>query len=715
MPAYLPIWIALVLAVGALLLINNVVAKRKARRKAYIEEYAFRQELLDKLGHHYPHLTKLQIEQVMNGLRTYFIFRLQHGDHIAVPSKVVDALWHEFILFTKDYELFCKKAFGCFLNHTPYTGMTSPENAHSWLPNVWQYSCEQEGINPIFPYRLPLLFKLDNELKIPDSYGYSVEQFQVDDLPHYIHPKLNPERNIYTITPDLLRPIQTTEQDKKSGWGVLALIGGIFYKFKFLLVAFKFAKFIGTFASMFLMIALYTRQMGWWYAFGFVLLIALHECGHMLAAKLIGIPVSMPLFIPFVGAFITMKQQPTDARSEAIMAAGGPVLGSLGALACLVAGLMFNNNLLVALAYSGCLLNLLNLIPVHPLDGGRMVGAISPLMWLIGIPLMAFAALVFYNPITILLLILGVIQAWKIWRSPDKSYYQVSTGTRLGFAAIYFGLMVVLGSAMTFVMVFRVPNVQVNVTAPPDDPQKNKYTVTVHSPQPFPGNAANLAAISAARIPTLPEGSKRLQYTSTTRDYVPLDQIRIKQKFDTVLLTKENLAREKQKCLPFFQNNTDNMRYDVSDIPRNNAIVTVANPSSSKRFIYSGTTGLCLEFSANKFPIYAVETFIRTANPTGVPPDITNDWYMKIAMQIALKSKAKVAYITDKGAAYLVSYWSEQTGGFTLHYSWEFKKIGEWENTQVDYRFFDPRLRGLSVTNRGYAKEMIKRFPLAQN
>ncbi len=508
--------------------------------------------------------------------------------------------------------------------------------------------------------------------------------------------------------------VETTKQAKKSGWGVLALIGGIFYKFKFLLVAFKFAKFFGTFASMFLMIALYTQQMGWWYAFGFVLLIALHECGHVLAAKLIGIPVSMPLFIPFVGAFITMKQQPTDARSEAIMAAGGPVLGSLGALACLVAGLMFNNNLLVALAYSGCLLNLLNLIPVHPLDGGRIVGAISPLMWLIGIPLMAFAALVFYNPIIILLLILGIIQAWKIWRSPDKSYYQVSTGTRLGFAAIYFGLMVVLGSAMTFVMVLRVPNVHVNVTDPPDDPQKNKYTVTVHSPLPFPGNAANLAAISAGKMPTPPEGSERLQYPATTRDYVPLDQIRIKQKFDTVVLTKENLAREKQKCLPFLQDNTDNMRYAVSDIPRNNAIVTVANPNSSKRFIYSGTTGLCLEFSANKFPVYAAETFIRTANPTGVPPDITNDWYMKIAMQIALKSQAKVAYITDKGAAYLVSYWSEQTGGLTLHYSWEFKKIGEWENTQVDYRFFDPRLRGLSVTNRGDAKELVKRFPLAQ-
>ncbi len=194
MTDYSPIWIklvlvTLVLAFGALLDVKSI---RKARREAYIEKYAFRQELLDKLGHHFPHLTKPQIEQVINGLRYYFILRLQHGDNIAMPSKVVDALWHDFILFTKDYQVFCEKAFGGFLHHMPYTSMTSPADAHSSLLNVWRYCCEQEGVNPIIPQRLPLLFKLDNELGIPDSFGYSVEQF--------IYPKLN----TYIITPDSL-------------------------------------------------------------------------------------------------------------------------------------------------------------------------------------------------------------------------------------------------------------------------------------------------------------------------------------------------------------------------------------------------------------------------------------------------------------------------------------------------------------------------------
>jgi hypothetical protein len=204
------------------------------------------------------------------------------------------------------------------------------------------------------------------------------------------------------------------------------------------------------------------------------------------------------------------------------------------------------------------------------------------------------------------------------------------------------------------------------------------------------------------------------KYFSQPRDYVPLDQIRIKPKFDTVFLTKENLASEQQKCVPFLQTNTDSMRDAVSKFPSNNSIIAVSHQSSSKKFIYRGTTGLCLDFSANKYPIYSAETFIGTANPAGVPPDVTNDWYMKIAMQIALKGQAKVTYITDKGTAFLVSYWSEQTGGFTLHYSSEFKKIGEWENAQVDYKFSDPSLRGFSVTKQGDAQEMVKRFPLAQ-
>jgi Zn-dependent protease len=245
-----------------------------------------------------------------------------------------------------------------------------------------------------------------------------------------------------------------TGQSKKRRrglWGMLAGIGVVLLKFKSILIALKFGKFATTIISMFVMIWVYATQFGWWYAVGFVLLIAVHEGGHVVAARREGLKVSTPIFIPFVGAFISMKQQPSNARTEAIIAAGGPVIGSIGAFACLAAGVFFQSSLLMALAYTGCLINLFNLIPVHPLDGGRIVTAISPKMWLIGIPVLLFISLKYPNPITIIMLILGAFQAYRISRSPDKSYFTVSRKTRISVAVLYFGLMIVLGIAMAWI------------------------------------------------------------------------------------------------------------------------------------------------------------------------------------------------------------------------------------------------------------------------
>lgn len=242
------------------------------------------------------------------------------------------------------------------------------------------------------------------------------------------------------------------KKKKRAGlWGIIAGIGVVLLKFKSILIALKMGKFAATVISMFFMIWVYATQFGWRYAAGFVLLIAVHEGGHVFVARREGLKVSMPIFIPFLGAFISMKQQPTNARVEAIIAAGGPVIGSIGAFACLAAGVLFESNLFLALAYTGCLINLFNLIPVHPLDGGRIVTAISPLMWLIGIPVMLFISLKYPNPITIIMLILGAFQAYRIWRSPDKSYFSVSRNTRISFAGLYFGLMIVLGMTMAWI------------------------------------------------------------------------------------------------------------------------------------------------------------------------------------------------------------------------------------------------------------------------
>lgn len=209
---------------------------------------------------------------------------------------------------------------------------------------------------------------------------------------------------------------------------------------------------------------------------------------------------------------------------------------------------------------------------------------------------------------------------------------------------------------------------------------------------------------------TAPQQKK---YFAPPSDYVPLNQIRIKPRFDTVLLTKENLAAEYKKCIPFIPTNTESMDAAVREFPRNNATITVGHASSSKQFIYRGSTGICIQFSANRYPIYAVETFIGTANPAGIPPDVTDDWYMKIALKIATNGRTKVAYISDKGTAFLVSYWSDQSGSSALNYSTEFKKVGEWENIGVDYKFSNPAFHGFSETKRGDAGIRKKNFPLA--
>jgi|WetSurMetagenome_2_1015567.scaffolds.fasta_scaffold00565_10 Zn-dependent protease len=247
-------------------------------------------------------------------------------------------------------------------------------------------------------------------------------------------------------------PGASAPKKKRGGvWAVLAAIGVILLKFKSLLIALKFGKFAGTIISMLVMIWVYATQFGWWYAAGFVLLIAVHESGHVLAARGAGLKVSMPIFIPFIGAFISMKQQPTNARTEAIIAAGGPVLGSIGAFICLGIGIAYKSDLFLALAYTGCFLNLFNLVPVSPLDGGRIVTAISPLMWLVGIPVLVYIALRYPNPIVILFVILGAFQAYRLWKSPDKQYFAVSGATRLTFAVLYFGLMLVLGVTMSWI------------------------------------------------------------------------------------------------------------------------------------------------------------------------------------------------------------------------------------------------------------------------
>jgi Zn-dependent protease len=147
----------------------------------------------------------------------------------------------------------------------------------------------------------------------------------------------------------------------------------------------KSAKFLTPFISMLISIGAYAIIAPLEFAVGLVILILIHELGHVWAAKIKGLPVSAPLFIPFLGAAITLKRNPRDAQTEAFIAFGGPLLGTLGALVFLWIGLVQSSELMIQLAYLGLLLNLINLIPIHPLDGGRIAVAVSRWIWLLGL------------------------------------------------------------------------------------------------------------------------------------------------------------------------------------------------------------------------------------------------------------------------------------------------------------------------------------------
>ena len=211
-----------------------------------------------------------------------------------------------------------------------------------------------------------------------------------------------------------------------------------------LLKALQLGKVLPAAASMLLSVAVYAWLFGWGYAAGFVALLLVHEMGHYLAARRRGLAVGLPTFIPFVGAWVELKDLPHDAETEAYVGVAGPLLGTLGALGCFYLARDLHSPLLLALAYSGFLLNLFNLIPLAPFDGGRVTAAISPRLWLIGAPLLV--ALFFYSPSPLLILMAllalpNVMQAWRGLRTPaEAAYYGVSAETRFCYGALYLGL-----------------------------------------------------------------------------------------------------------------------------------------------------------------------------------------------------------------------------------------------------------------------------------
>ncbi|QEN47586.1 glycine-rich domain-containing protein [Pseudomonas protegens] len=166
-------------AVVALALILVFWRRQKAltalRREAHIRNFTLPPRLFEPLRTQHPHLNLKDCQLVAQGLRQFFLAYLKSGQrYVSMPSQVVDDLWHEFILHTRDYQQFCNQAFGQFLHHTPAAvlGQNAAQQSDNGLRRVWRQACLEENINPAQPSRLPLLFALDTKLKIAGGFHY---------------------------------------------------------------------------------------------------------------------------------------------------------------------------------------------------------------------------------------------------------------------------------------------------------------------------------------------------------------------------------------------------------------------------------------------------------------------------------------------------------------------------------------------------------------
>jgi Zn-dependent protease len=224
-------------------------------------------------------------------------------------------------------------------------------------------------------------------------------------------------------------------------------------KLKALILLLPKLKLFTTAGSMVVSVAAYSLIWGWRFAVGFVLLLLVHEMGHVIQLRREGIKASAPMFIPFLGALIWARSFGGNALAEARVGLAGPVLGTLGAAA--VAGISYavDSELLRALAFTGFLLNLFNLLPVVPLDGGRAMAALSPSMWIVGFVMLIALTIAFPNPILLLVVLFGGLETWRRWRdrkTPEgRAYYDVPLHARILVAATYLALVALLAFGMS--------------------------------------------------------------------------------------------------------------------------------------------------------------------------------------------------------------------------------------------------------------------------
>jgi Zn-dependent protease len=241
------------------------------------------------------------------------------------------------------------------------------------------------------------------------------------------------------------------------GAALVALIA----KFKAILLLLPKIKILATAGSALVSVAAYSVLWGWQFAVGFVVLIFIHEMGHVVALRRHGIKASAPMFVPFMGAVIWARSLGDDALTEARVGLAGPYFGAAAAAVVAVVGLATHTGLLEALGYIGFLLNLFNLLPVVPLDGGRAMAAMAPWMWFVGFGALVTLEFITPNPILLIICLVAAYDLYHRWqkrRSPtaaQTAYYRVSPRNRILVGIAYLGLIALLAVGMHFTYVHR--------------------------------------------------------------------------------------------------------------------------------------------------------------------------------------------------------------------------------------------------------------------
>lgn len=194
-------------------------------------------------------------------------------------------------------------------------------------------------------------------------------------------------------------------------------------------------------------IAAYTTQWPLAVVIGFVVITLIHEIGHAIAIRAKGLRAGFMVFIPFVGGAVTLKGQPRTAYDDAIIGLAGPFAGTLASLACLQIYKWVHDPLWLLIAFLGFGLNLINLLPIGMLDGGRISAAITKWMWVFGGAALVYKVWDQPNPLTILILVLAAFQVYASLdrEQTDAHFYEVTVMQRTAIAVLYFSLVIFLG------------------------------------------------------------------------------------------------------------------------------------------------------------------------------------------------------------------------------------------------------------------------------